>query len=102
MLRIDRASGAPLGLLAMLILLLSLALGMPAATASVTPRAVTTPPAVTPGADTLGLGSDHVRRKPGRHTWQTFDRQVAVTTGPERDVDLSIDTRLYVPDNASR
>ncbi len=102
MLRIDRASGAPLGLLAMLTLLIGLALGMPAATASATPRTVTTPATVTPGADTLGLGSDHVRRKPGRQTWQTFDRQVAVTTGPERDVELSIDTRLYVPDNASR
>lgn len=102
MLRIGRAPGAPLGLLAMPILLLSLLVGLPASVASATPLAATTPTAVTPRADRLGLGSDHVRRQPGRHSWRKIERQVGVTTGPERDVHLSIDTRLFVPDNASR
>ncbi len=55
-----------------------------------------------PSLDDLGLNPDHVRPVPGRRTWTTHDQMVPVTTGPGRDIDLDIDTRLYVPSNASR
>ena len=61
-----------------------------------------TPPVAVPRLDDLGLDPDRVRARPGRHSWKTVDRMVPVTTGPERDIDLQIDTRLYVPSNASR
>lgn len=46
--------------------------------------------------------SDHVRTRHGSHSWRTHDAMIAVRTGPSRDVSIDIDTRLYVPDNATR
>ncbi|MGZ4648367.1 MAG: CocE/NonD family hydrolase [Blastococcus sp.] len=46
--------------------------------------------------------SDHVRAAHGRHHWRTVDRVVQVHTGPAGDVRIGLDTRLYVPDSASR
>jgi len=48
------------------------------------------------------ITSDHVRNAHGTHQWRTIDRVVPVKTGPTRDIAIGIDTRLYVPDNASR
>ena len=45
--------------------------------------------------------SDHVRVAEGRQAWRTEERRVPVRTGPERDVAIELDTRLYVPDNAT-
>lgn len=45
---------------------------------------------------------DVVRARKGTHTWKTFERMVPVTTGPDDDLSFDIDTRLYVPDNATR
>ncbi len=46
--------------------------------------------------------SDHVTGARGVHDWRSKDRMVPVVTGPDDDVALEIDTRLYVPDNATR
>ena len=46
--------------------------------------------------------SDHVTVRPGGHAWKTYDRKVPVRTGPANDVAIDLDTRLYVPDNATR
>lgn len=48
------------------------------------------------------FASDTVRPRPGRHKWRTINRRVPVVTGPNNDIEIEIDTRLYVPDNASR
>ncbi len=46
--------------------------------------------------------SDHTRIRPGTHTWKVHDALVPVRTGPANDVAIDLDTRLYVPDNATR
>ncbi len=63
--------------------------------------------AVAPSANVAVTGesrvpSDHVRRAHGTHTWKTTERVVPVTTGPNDDISIGLDTTLYVPDNASR
>lgn len=45
--------------------------------------------------------SDRVAATPARHDFTTTERVVEVRTGPDRDVEIGLDTRLYVPDNAS-
>ncbi|MCW2843952.1 MAG: hypothetical protein JWN22_1868, partial [Nocardioides sp.] len=44
----------------------------------------------------------HVQNAHGKHTWQTVERLVPVTTGPNDDIELDLDTTLYVPGNADR
>ncbi len=46
--------------------------------------------------------SDHVSFRPGSHSWRVVDRMVPVRTGPGNAVAIDLDTRLYVPDNATR
>ncbi len=46
--------------------------------------------------------SDHVKSVRGRHKWKTKQRIVPVTTGPNDDIKIGIDTRLYLPGNATR
>jgi putative CocE/NonD family hydrolase len=48
------------------------------------------------------VGSDRVSVAHGRHAWRTLDAMVPVRTGPDRDIAIDLDTRLYVPDNATR
>jgi putative CocE/NonD family hydrolase len=45
---------------------------------------------------------DHVRPAHGKHKWKTIERFVTVKTGPKDDITTSLDTRLYVPENASK
>ena len=73
------------------------ALALAAGAAVAVPSAV---PSAAPSA--APSRSDHVRAVPGTHTWTVVDRMVPVVTGPDDDVRISLDTRLYVPDNASR
>lgn len=53
-------------------------------------------------APVQAAGSDHVSVSHGRHTWRTVDAMVPVLTGPDRDIAIDLDTRLYLPDNATR
>src|SRR6476661_2815618 len=53
-------------------------------------------------APVQATGSDHVPVSHGGHSWRTVDAMVPVRTGPDRDIAIDLDTRLYVPDNASR
>jgi ABC-2 type transport system ATP-binding protein len=53
-------------------------------------------------APAASAASDHVDVRRGTHAWRTVDRVVQVRTGPSADVTIGIDTRLYVPDNATR
>ena len=46
--------------------------------------------------------SDHVKTARARHEWRSVDTTVATRTGPDRDIAVDIDARLYVPDNATR
>jgi predicted acyl esterase len=46
--------------------------------------------------------SDHVQNAHGKHTWKTLERLVPVTTGPNDDIAIDLDTTLYVPGNADR
>ena len=46
--------------------------------------------------------SDHVRAAHGTDDWTTVDRVVTVMTGPDDDIPTDLDTRLYVPDSATR
>ena len=46
--------------------------------------------------------SDHVPNGHGTHTWRTSERVVAVRTGPDDDIEIGLDTTLYVPENADR
>lgn len=46
--------------------------------------------------------SDHVETARAVHKWRTTARKVPVVTGPHDDVAIDVDTRLYVPDNATR
>src|SRR4051794_33091796 len=46
-------------------------------------------------------GSDHVTPDKGTHHYATTDALVPVKDGPANDHDATIDTRLYVPDNAT-
>ncbi|WP_341927888.1 CocE/NonD family hydrolase [Nocardioides psychrotolerans] len=46
--------------------------------------------------------SDHVTIADGTHRWRTVERLVPVRTGPRGEVRISLDTTLYLPDNASR
>src|SRR5687767_12753528 len=57
-------------------------------------------PAIT--SSKKAIRHDHVRAARGKHEWKTRERMVPVTTGPGDDIEISLDTRLYVPDNASR
>ncbi|WP_370250500.1 CocE/NonD family hydrolase [Nocardioides sp.] len=88
--------------LLLLLALLALAaplLGVPGPAAGVVrgePAAVRPAPAPTPDQ-----ASDHVRVVRGTHRWRESVRQVPVVVGPGRDLRYTIDTRLYVPDNAS-
>ena len=52
-----------------------------------------------PSAD---AASDHVKVRRGTHSWTTTDAFVAVRTGPDDDITIDLDTRLYRPDNATR
>ncbi|MBB6625740.1 hypothetical protein H5V45_00270 [Nocardioides sp. KIGAM211] len=54
------------------------------------------------GPGTTAVRADHVDVRHHRGHWTTVDRLVPVTTGPDDDIDLELDTRLYVPDRASR
>jgi predicted acyl esterase len=59
-----------------------------------------------PGQATLaesarGTKGDQVAIAHGRQTWKTFEAVVPTITGPNDDIAVGIDTRLYVPDNAS-
>ena len=49
-----------------------------------------------------GRHSDHVRPSHRHHGFKTVERVVPVRTGPHRGVAIDLDTRLYVPDNATR
>lgn len=77
------------------------ALGQPA-------RAVPAPSAPTASSvATAAVGapagrSDRVKKSRGRHTWTTTEQMVPVVTGPDDDIEIELDTTLYVPDNASR
>ena len=88
-----------------------------------TDRVVTRPPApvLAPGARAgrgrpgRSVAAAPTRRPPGAAAadrrprargdgptgWRTEERRVPVRTGPERDVAIELDTRLYVPDNAT-
>ncbi len=46
--------------------------------------------------------SDHVEPADGRQRWRTVERMVPTVTGPDRDIEVVLDTRLYVPRTASR
>ena len=72
--------------------LLALLLMIPVAAATARPATGPTP----------ARTSDHVVAAHGTHTWRTVDAMVPVTTGPHDDIHLSLDTRLYVPDDATR
>ncbi len=63
---------------------------------------LTIPLLVVAGPSRADAASDHVRPAHGTHAWQTVDRTVTVTTGPDDDIETALDTRLYVPDNASK
>ncbi|WP_125035426.1 CocE/NonD family hydrolase [Nocardioides sp. LS1] len=54
------------------------------------------------GPQRAHVRSDHVPAAHGTHHWKTIDRLVPVVTGPDDDIAIDLDTRLYVPDNASR
>ena len=56
------------------------------------------------GASLLAVTAqaDTVRAKPGTHRFSTADAMVPVVDGPADDHAVTIDTRLYVPDNATR
>ena len=51
------------------------------------------------------MASDHVRTVAVRCAvtpkWRTIDRVVPVRTGPDNDMAIRLDTRLYVPKSAS-
>ena len=51
---------------------------------------------------TADTRSDHVVGARGVHTWRTTERLVPVRTGPDDDIAIDLDTRLYVPRNATR
>jgi len=59
--------------------------------------------AVAATASTLALvaQADVVHPKPGTHRFVTRDAMVPVVDGPENNHHATIDTRLYVPDNAT-
>ena len=72
--------------------------GPPAASAASDATAsVTAAPAAASAAR-----SDHVRPARGRQRWRTIEAVVPTTTGPDRDIEVALDTRLYVPRSASR
>ena len=63
------------------------------------PVPTTTPaPAAAPAP---AVDHDVVVARPGTHTFRTRSAMVPVVTGPRNDLRFSLDTRLYVPDNAS-
>ena len=99
-----RTSRTRVARLVPVVLLIPALVGFTPLSAAAAPVAAASGPvaAVSPRTDDLGLRSDRVRPRPGRQSWRTIDRIVSVTTGPDRDIDLDIDTRLYVPSNASR
>ncbi len=49
-----------------------------------------------------GTSSDHVTTARAKHRWRAIDKTVTTRTGPDGDIAVDIDARLYVPDNASR
>ena len=55
-----------------------------------------------PIAPAASAASDRVEVRRGTHGWRVVDRLVPVVTGPAGDVEIALDTRLYVPDNATR
>ena len=56
---------------------------------------------VSSGALAAVAQADTVRSHPGTHRFVTRDAMVSVLDGPENDHHATIDTRLYVPDNAT-
>ncbi len=61
------------------------------------------PPATSPAGAAAGRAdrSDQVEVDRGRQDFGTRERVVQVRTGPDRDVQIGLDTRLYVPANAT-
>ncbi|WP_148615770.1 CocE/NonD family hydrolase [Nocardioides rubriscoriae] len=73
-----------------------------AATTDVRTAPTTTAVPVAARATTTPPDHDVVRARPGTHSWRTNDQMVPVVVGPDDNFRFSIDTRLYVPDNATR
>jgi ABC-2 type transport system ATP-binding protein len=63
--------------------------------------ALVTAAAATASSLAVVAQADVVRSKPGTHRFVTRDAMVPVVDGPENDHHATIDTRLYVPDNAT-
>lgn len=79
--------------------LLVLAVAAPSSLVAVPSPVSAAPERAAPRA---AVRSDHVTGAHGVHHWRTRERMVAVRTGPERDISIKLDTRLYVPDSATR
>ena len=81
-------------------------LGQPAGAAPTPSAASASASASTSSAASATAGtagrSDTVKKNRGRHTWKTVERLVPVVTGPNDDIAIDLDTRLYLPNNASR
>lgn len=87
--------------LLVLLLVLALVAVVPALPATTAAAGVAAGVAAAGAAGGAARTSDHVRAAEGRQGWRTEERRVPVRTGPERDVAIELDTRLYVPDNAT-
>lgn len=70
--------------------------------AATSPAPVATPAPAPTTAPTRRNDADVVTRNRPNTTFTTTDRVVPVVTGPDDDIEIGIDTRLYVPKSASR
>ncbi len=77
-------------------------LGQPAGAAPSGSLAPSIAPAVaSPAVASAPAGrSDRVKKNRGKHTWKTVEQLVPVVTGPNDDIELDLDTTLYLPNNA--
>ena len=75
-----------------------------APTAAVAGPAATLAPAATQAASSAvaAVGSDRVKQARAKHKWTSRDLTVTTVTGPDDDVAVDIDARLYRPDHATR
>ncbi|CAN5280741.1 hypothetical protein BH09ACT12_BH09ACT12_20120 [soil metagenome] len=78
------------------------------ASANAIPAEVSAAPAVanraatTPSARVDAARSDHVKAARGKQKWRSVEKTVATITGPDGDLVVDIDARLYIPRNATR
>jgi len=68
------------------------------------PMPLSPPASAADGTAAVGIqgASDHVRSAHGTDKWRTIEKVVQVTTGPADDIALGLDTKLYVPERATR